>query len=132
MIIVEGRNGKKHCVFKEQIKSIAYENKKIIVLLGGRLSLEWLCDNEQLFYDLVRYIRRDIDIVVKFYGNTYTIAEMGSDFESLRKIKQNCIAHETCGDGDCVHENVDGTCRFCGVPENWKLNSMEKGKEDEK
>ena len=57
---------------------------------------------------------------------------MGSDFESLRKIKQNCIAHETCGDGDCVHENVDGTCRFCGVPENWKLNSMEKGKEDEK
>ena len=82
MIIVEGKNHQKHCVFDKQIKALAYENKKVLVLLGDRLSLEWSCDNKQLFYDLIRCIRSRIDISVKFHENDYTIVKIGDEFET--------------------------------------------------
>lgn len=84
MIIVEGNKKQKHCVFDKQIKAVAYENKKVIVLLGDGLSLEWYCDNEQLFYDLIRCIRSEMDVIVKFHENTYTIIKIkeGDKFET--------------------------------------------------
>lgn len=84
MIIVEGKNHQKHCVFDKQIKAVAYENKKVIVLLGDRLSLEWYCDNERLFDDLIRCIRSGMDVIVKFHENTYTIIKIkeGDKFET--------------------------------------------------
>ena len=87
MIIVEGNKNQKHCVFDKQIKALAYKNKKVLVLLGNGLSLEWFCDTEQLFYDLIRYIRSGIDVIVKFRGNTYTITKIkeGDKFETKEK-----------------------------------------------
>lgn len=84
MIIVEGNKNQKHCVFDKQIKAVAYGNKKVIVLLGDRLSLEWSCDSEQLFYDLIRCIRSGMDVIVKFHENTYTIIKIkeGDKFET--------------------------------------------------
>ena len=88
MIIVEGnKKQQKHCVFDKQIKAVFYENKKVIVLLGDGLSLEWYCDNEQLFYDLIRCIRSEMDVmdvIVKFHENTYTIIKIkeGDKFET--------------------------------------------------
>lgn len=76
MIVIEKLSGTKQCVLKKHIKTIDYvyettrlicQNSIFCLSFGG----------EQLFYDLLKYIKSDTDICVQERDDDlYTIVEL--------------------------------------------------------